>query len=316
MTRGTRRLIWIATGFILLSIATRIGLAIFSADSYSFLEWARFMGIGLIFDIAVLPYFLLPWALYDAVMPMFAKRPLLHKFESHWAALWGGLYLSFFVVIAVAEFTFWAEFGSRFDFIAVDYLVYTHEVIGNIRESYPVTLWMLAILAICLAISWISWPQGETGARSTWGLRWGRIAGLAIAIALGLVVVDQRLAETKSNAFVEQLSTNGIYALLYAYRHNQLDYDKYYPTLKTADLNSQIRKLVRQSNSTFINAEGIERKITAHSARKNVNIILISVESLSAEFLGQFGNTLGITPELDKLADRGLLFSNLYATGT
>ena len=43
----------------------------------------------------------------------------------------------------MAEWTFWEEFQTRFNFIAVDYLVYTTEVIGNIRESYPVA----AILA-------------------------------------------------------------------------------------------------------------------------------------------------------------------------
>ena len=48
--------------------------------------------------------------------------------------------------IAVAEWTFWEEFQARFNFIAVDYLVYTTEVIGNIRESYAVG-WLLPGLA-------------------------------------------------------------------------------------------------------------------------------------------------------------------------
>ena len=139
---------------------------------------------------------------------------------------------------------------------------------------------------------------------------------MAVAIALGFGVVDQEIANTKSSAYVRQLSTNGIFAFAHAYRHNQLDYEKYYPTLKAADLNSRIRALVREPNSKFITADGIERKITAHTTTKNVNIVLVSVESLSAEYIGHFGNKLGLTPELDKLADQGLLFTNLYATGT
>ncbi|MGH8215913.1 MAG: LTA synthase family protein, partial [Rhodanobacteraceae bacterium] len=39
--------------------------------------------------------------------------------------------------VGASELTFWNEFGSRFNFIAVDYLIYTREVIGNIEESYP-----------------------------------------------------------------------------------------------------------------------------------------------------------------------------------
>ncbi|MBP7370273.1 MAG: hypothetical protein KA902_02435, partial [Arenimonas sp.] len=42
--------------------------------------------------------------------------------------------------IAISEFVFWNEFDARFNFVAVDYLIYTREVIGNIRESYSLPL--------------------------------------------------------------------------------------------------------------------------------------------------------------------------------
>ena len=145
VTRGARRLIWIAASFLVVSMATRIGLAIYSGEPYSVSQWARFMAIGLVFDVTVLPWFFLPWVIYDALMPEFSDQHRLYKWESRWAAIWGTLFLALFVVTAVSEFTFWEEFGNRFDFIAVDYLVYTHEVIGNIRESYPVTTWLALI---------------------------------------------------------------------------------------------------------------------------------------------------------------------------
>lgn len=316
MTRGARRLAWIAASFLIVSFTTRIGLSFFGDESFSLREWGRIVGVGLIFDLTVLPWFLLPWAVYDAVMPELPQHHLLHKWERRWAAVWGNLFLAFFIAVAIAEFAFWAEFGSRFDFIAVDYLVYTHEVIGNILESYPVALWTMAILGICSAISWVSWPRGGNDPRSTRVVRWGGVAAVGLAIALGAGAVDPGIADTKSGAYVRQLSTNGIFAFAHAYRHNQLDYDKYYPTLKADDLNSQIRALVHERGSEFTTANGIERKVTAHNRTKNANVVLVSVESLSAEYIGHFGNKLGITPELDKLADRGLLFTNLYATGT
>jgi len=316
MARGTRRLIWIATWFLLFSLSTRVGLAVFSDETYLAGEWARILGIGIVFDLTILPWFLLPWALYDAIIPETTKDHIFSKFENRWSAVWGTLFLTVFFIIGVAEFVFWAEFGSRFDFIAVDYLIYTHEVIGNIQESYPVALWVSAIIGICATISWFSWPRGESVSRSTWVHRWGRLGGVGIAIASGAIFVNLSIANTKSNAYVQQLSGNGIYAFAHAYLHNQLDYDKYYPTRNIADLNAEIRSLVHQSNSKFVNSDGIERKITAYTPRKATNIVLISVESLSADFLGYYGNTQGITPELDKLAKRSLVFNNLYATGT
>ena len=40
------------------------------------------------------------------------------------------------------------------------------------------------------------------------------------------------------------------------------------------------------------------------------------VESLSAEYMGAFGDDRGWTPNLDDLAKRSLFFDNFYATGT
>ncbi|MDA1325141.1 MAG: sulfatase-like hydrolase/transferase [Proteobacteria bacterium] len=316
MTRGTRRLIWIAASFLLISLTTRTGLAIFSDGSFAVVDWGRFLGIGLVFDLTVLPWFLMPWTIYDAVTPEFPQTHRLHIWESRWAATWASLFLGLFAVVTAAEFAFWAEFGSRFDFIAVDYLVYTHEVIGNIRQSYPVNFWIMGIVVASLVVTWFSWPRHAGQARPALIARWGRVAGAMVWAALGVALVNVSMADTKSSAQVRQLSINGLYALFHAYRHNQLDYDKYYPTLAAADLNSEIRSLVHQGNAKFAKADGIERKITAATALRKVNVVLISVESLSAEFLGHFGNKEGITPELDKLADQGLFFTNLYATGT
>lgn len=221
-----------------------------------------------------------------------------------------------FLITAAAEFAFWNEFNSRFDFIAVDYLVYTHEVIGNIRESYPVALWLSIVLAICIAICWKTWPRTRRAEATRWTWRWGRAGVVAAAAAITLNIVDIRYADDKDNAYVAQLSLNGTYAFAYAFRHNELDYDKYYPRLADNDLDSTIRSLLHQTNTTFTGPHGIDRSVTAKGPLHKLNVVLISVESLSADYMAHFGNTLRLTPELDRLADLSLSFTNFYATGT
>ena len=54
--------------------------------------------------------------------------------------------------VAACELVFWNEFSVRFNFIAVDYLVYTTEVIGNIRESYPIFTWVGLLLLATLVL--------------------------------------------------------------------------------------------------------------------------------------------------------------------
>ena len=43
---------------------------------------------------------------------------------------------------------------------------------------------------------------------------------------------------------------------------------------------------------------------------------MITIESFSAEFMTAFGNKENLTPNLDKMAEQSIFFTNLYATGT
>ncbi|MFZ2631273.1 MAG: LTA synthase family protein, partial [Desulfosalsimonadaceae bacterium] len=60
----------------------------------------------------------------------------------------------------------------------------------------------------------------------------------------------------------------------------------------------------------------ISRDIAPFGKEKRLNVVLVSVESLSAKYFGRFGNRQGITPFMDQLFKDGLLFTEFYATGT
>ena len=67
------------------------------------------------------------------------------------------LFVVFILQNAISEYFFWNEFGVKYNFIAVNYLVYTNEVIGNIMQSYPVvpifgTLFIVAALITYLIV--------------------------------------------------------------------------------------------------------------------------------------------------------------------
>ena len=133
---------------------TRIGLAVWTGlDAVPLADWPAVLAKGLWFDLAVLAVLLAPVWLYEALLP---ARWRAHGAHRALRLAWFALTVFALLFGAVAETTFWLEFATRFNFIAVDYLLYTHEVIGNIRESYPVP-WIvgglaLAALAVTLAI--------------------------------------------------------------------------------------------------------------------------------------------------------------------
>lgn len=290
-------------------------MALFAGGGFSLQEWRNFLGIGFLFDAVIVSCFALPWAFYDLVVPGPRGR-VAGSFETTWAGFWAIAYLFVVILIGVMEFVFWGEFGSRFNFIAVDYLVYTNEVIGNIRESYPVGRWLVFVLVATVALWWLTWPRRWAAEVAKWPSRLAVFVVLSVICALTLSFSRFDASERDANVEVRELSMNGVYAFFYAFVHNELDYARYYPNLPDDEALTLARELLSQKGSKFIASNGIRRVIPADIPTKQMNVVLVSVESLSADYLGTFGNREGLTPELDKLAGEGLLFRNLYATGT
>ncbi len=76
-----------------------------------------------------------------------------------WAFMFG---LGF---VGIAEWFFWDEFKARFNFIAVDYLVYTSEVFNNVMESYPIKPILIGIGIVALLGVYLLLPFIRRGVR-------------------------------------------------------------------------------------------------------------------------------------------------------
>jgi phosphoglycerol transferase MdoB-like AlkP superfamily enzyme len=74
------------------------------------------------------------------------------------------------------------------------------------------------------------------------------------------------------------------------------------------------RNLLQITNSINSISE-IAREIKCDSSIKKYNIIIVLMESMSANYLGVFGNKDGLTPTLDSLACNSWFFTNAYSAG-
>lgn len=311
-----RPLLWLGVCFLAVSILTRAvllwatgpGVAAAPAD------WAYAFGIGLLYDLIAMVYFAWPLVLLLWLMPRrWMAKP--------WArALVAGVcfvLLAVLLFVAVAEWTFWEEFQARFNFIAVDYLVYTTEVIGNIRESYPVGK-ILAGLALVTCTVFLLTRRFRTAVADgpRFAARTVVVFGWLVATVLATWLVNGGMKDRHPNAYVNELAGNGIYQFFSAYRNASLDYGRYYRTVPIADAWQQVRQQVATADATFLAPTGIERHIHNEKPERRLNVVLISVESLSADFSGTYGRKDSLTPFLDSVTTQSLMFSNLWASGT
>ncbi len=282
-------------------------------------------GLGLFYDLVSGLYVVIPLVLYLLLVPCRLVQSRWHR---------AVLYPFFFAFIyalgflAVAEWLFWDEFGVRFNFIAVDYLVYTHEVVGNITESYPIPRLLTAIgIASVVVFLLIRSSLDQIGTREQQAVRdnarsanrfIAALAFLTLPLLAFFTVSSPTGAAANTNRYETELAENGLYQLFAAFRGNALDYRTFYLNINDQQALAGLHPLLTQGNSRFLGQQpqDLTRLVTATGPEQRPNVVLIMVESLSAEYLGTFGNQEGLTPNLDRLASQGLLFKNFYATGT
>jgi phosphoglycerol transferase MdoB-like AlkP superfamily enzyme len=268
--------------------------------------------MGAIYDFAFYSYLLIPFTLYLLVIPNSWYQKKLHK----WFVFSGfllNLYGLFFLILS--EWTFWDEFGVRFNFIAVDYLIYTHEVVQNIIESYPLGKLLTGILIITVACFWLVKSSLAMTFYATESFsRRAKIAGcLCLLPVLSYFAIGKTTYQFSKNTYLNEVATNGAYQFFSAFRNNELDYRHFYRLGDDKKLSAKIKTELGATGDGLYN---IKRDIKGNGAEKRLNIVLITVESLSADYLTKFGNTQKITPFMDEWFKEGALFTNFYAVGT
>ena len=221
------------------------------------------------------------------------------------------LFVLLIIQNAVSEFFFWNEFGVRYNFIAVDYLVYTNAVIGNIMESYPVVPLFAAVGILAFAGTYIIIKKSKSYLDHLPNFSNKlKIIGVQLLLLVSALLILPIITsqQNSSNVFANELQSNGLQKFYKAFTNSELDYFEFYETLPENDLAQfdSIINLNYKNNTNNITSEGKEIK---------KNVVLITVESLSADFMKHYGNTNTITPFLDQLAEESLFFTNLYATG-
>lgn len=306
--------------YVILSFLTRIILFVMTAKDADFnlFYLLRAFFTGFVFDITIALAFLLLYAVYLLLFPKRWIGSLADKVFTY-------CYLSIVLIIiffsSMAEFPFWDEFGVRFNFIAVDYLIYTYEVVANINQSYPLPLIIAVLLALIVFTFYFFSKRSilKTTFSDKMPLRIRVIYALSLLTITVLLfnVMKNKQADFSNNLVINELGKNGVFSFFTAFRSNELDYETFYPKLPEKEAYSVLKENLLQENQMYISNE--QDNILRNTKGGNEirpNIILIAIESFSGDFLKAFGNKDNLTPNYDSLANQSIFFTNLYATGT
>jgi len=303
-----------------LSLLTRIALVITHGawQGARLPAFARAFAAGTAYDVVVALWLMLPLALY---LTLAGPRWLARQWHRPLALGGAGVAVAGALFVAAAEVLFFSEFDGRFNFVAVDYLIYPTEVVNNIWESYP-TAWLLgAIALVAAAIVYLARRPLVASLTATTPrrvrLRLG--AGYVAALAALSLIVSPKLAHVSEDRALNEVASNGYYAFWQAFRGQGTSYDALYAKRGADTLLPRIHTLLAdaQTPAAAFAPRSTFRHVAASRAARRLNVVVVLEESLGSQFIGALhpDTTPSLTPHFDSLAAEGTLLTHAYSTG-
>jgi hypothetical protein len=217
-----------------------------------------------------------------------------------------------FLILNVVDYEYFKFTGERSSLSLLDMAHDIPAQIGQLSFHY----WYLgAVGGLLIFLSWRFLPDGAsqgpaTGEQRAYGA-WAR-DGLTLVVVAGLAILGARggwqrrhlsaeLAQVGDNDRLSLLALNSSFTLIHSQRQCDTSSGSKVRFFAT---NDELKKELPPANLSALPRSG-------HPD----NVVIIIVESLSAEYTGIENPGHGYTPFLDDLAKRGVFFKNAFANG-
>lgn len=248
----------------------------------------------------------------------------------------------------LAEVEFFREFATRYNQLALRYLIHPKTVGGMIWYDYPVLRYCLAILAltalvhlalrVSLRFAYPSTPPPPPPPPPPLGVRISiELASALLMVAITLIGARGGLqkdpltwgaAFTGPSEYANQMSGNGLYSLAGAAREMTSRSREAAPwtnKLPLPEARSLARSLILAPTETLLDADHRTMLRAGDSGSfihlrtadgKPPNVVVVMMESFSGRYVGALGAPRSFTPHFDALAKEGFLFDRILSAGS
>ncbi|NOZ52474.1 MAG: sulfatase-like hydrolase/transferase [Gammaproteobacteria bacterium] len=259
--------------------------------------------------------------------PFFCTRLGLFKFWRKFFLLYMTVWFIFIVFMELSTPSFINQYDSRPNYLFVEYLGHYKEVGATLLAEYPLQLLFAVIVVPIVGRGFYKLAQRLLILDHP--IHWPIVILLVPVLffsflfigrsTLGHRAVNPSTVAITADHMVNDLALNSAYTVLYAVYQSRLDEQggRPYQKMPFEQVVSIVRKEMLLADDAFTSNDYPTRhhQVSVKPLDRPYNIVIILQESLGAEFVGKLGG-LPLTPHIDALADEGVWFNNLYATGT
>jgi phosphoglycerol transferase MdoB-like AlkP superfamily enzyme len=287
--------------------------------------------IGARFDTVILSYILIPLFIlshlpFISIDRLKASRVIVEAMFL--------ITISFVSVMSFIDIEFFGEFGTRLSGLVWEYLDSTDMILYSIWSGYHVVLyfllWAAIIFVFALLVIKISGKIFHQKRREGIVRRFSYFVFCSALLFLGargrtqLAPIDWGVAYFSRYDFANELALNGIYTLGRSWwedhREERGEILEKYHFFPHSEALSTVQKLLFNPREKLTDPQhSLDRWYYPDSSSqetKDYNVVIIQLESWLARYVGALGGKPDATPNFDSLAQKGILFEHLYATGT
>lgn len=278
--------------------------------------------IGFRFDLILLCYISFLPALLISLLP----DKTLHYFRK-FLNVYFILFLFLLLMMELSTPDFITQYDTRPNRLFLDYLIYPKEVIGTLVKSYlPSMIFTFIVLGTTLYFAFKHGKKLFFPKENNYKIKLLLFPLVAFLLLFGArsSLTSKRPINASNAVFsIDQLTNcmglNSLYTVSFAAYSlkNEDNTAKMYGKMDVAEAYARVKKYMTAQPEDFTDKDLPLLHVQQPDSlqKQPYNLVIFLQESLGAEYVGSLGG-LPLTPEFDKLSKEGLLFTNLYCTGT
>ncbi|MBL7137604.1 MAG: sulfatase-like hydrolase/transferase [Bacteroidales bacterium] len=261
-------------------------------------------------DLATACYFMILPFLLLAVQTIYSPRWLNIVNKAY-----AGIMIFFYSLTAAGEMGIYSEWKTKLTYKVINYLRCPSEIYNSAGTSdFLILLLLLLVMSgtgIYLYIRWF-YPN-LVRVKRVWWFTVGFLLLVPGPLFLGMrggvqeIPINQSESIFTRKNILNVASVNNLFNLYISVFENLRNFDRNpYVFMDHSSAKSLVQELYKVKKDTTIQILTTNRP----------NVVLLILESWSADLIEDLGGKSGITPEVRKLQEGGILFTEIYASGS
>ena len=236
------------------------------------------------------------------------------KVNFNWTTHYNVVLIVLFSIISVINFNIYREWGSKVNSRAIEFAILTPGESLASSASSPIFLTLLVLsvlLAVGFYLNFVLIKRQIIFATTPIGLKFIIIIAVLIGNFLlirggaGKAPNTQSMAYFSNHQILNHAALNTEWNLMSSILASNKSKKNLYQYFDQTEADSNVSNLFKVEKDTTVSILKTSKP----------NVVIFILESFTADLIKSLDGENGITPNLDSLAKKGILFSQIYATG-